>query len=147
MKWKTKPKPRKKRRRTKDSFIPNPRPYINTVPTQSAPQNVVIYEDPLLSKRIEIIETGHQRIERSQEEMRQAFKRMEKDIDSIEKLAQESVRLFKEGQTKEDAYWEKLTDAKDDTSKKAITLGMGILLCVAVGLLLPYFKSQKTGFH
>ena len=67
----------KERKLKEDSFIPNHRSYINKVPAQSTPQNVVIYEDPLLSKRIEIIESGHQRIERSQEEMRQTFKRME----------------------------------------------------------------------
>jgi len=136
----------KEREKGKESFIQPSQQYTNKLPVQSVPQNVLLYEDPLLSKRIEIIESGHQRIERSQEEMRQTFKKMERDIDSIEKLASESVRLFKESKTKEEVYWEKLTDAKEDNSKKAITLGMGILLAVAVGILLPYFKSQKLAF-
>ena len=33
-----------------------------------------------------------------------------------------------------------------DSSKKAMTLGMGVLLAIAVGILLPYFKSEKLAF-
>ena len=135
-----------KKKKEKSSYAHSSQQYFNKLPVQSAPQNVVLYEDPLLSKRIEIIESGHLRIERNQEEMRQTFKKMEKDINAIEKLASENLRLFKESKTKDENYRKTLTDAKEDSSKKAITIGMGILLSVAVGLLLPYFKSQKLAF-
>ncbi|MDC0254648.1 SH3 domain-containing protein [Bacteriovoracales bacterium] len=106
-------------------------------------QNVVIYDDTVLSKRIELIESGHRRIERSQEDMRDRFKKMENNIDSIEKLTKEGLKVHIETKRKDEAYWEKLTNIKDDVSKKAINLGMGVMLAVAVGLLIPYFKSEK----
>jgi hypothetical protein len=106
-------------------------------------QNVVVYDDPFLSKRIELIESGHKRIEKSQEEMRHRFTKMEDNIDSIEKLTQKSLKTQFENRNKDTAYWEKLTNIKDDASKKAINIGMGILLAVAVGILIPYFKSEK----
>ena len=135
-----------KKKKVKSPYEHSSQHYFNKLPVQSNPQNVVLYEDPLLSKRIEIIESGHQRIERAQEEMRQTFKKMEKDIDSIERLASENLKLFKESKTKDENYWKTLTDAKEDSSKKAMTIGMGVLLSIAVGLLLPYFKAQKLAF-
>ena len=135
-----------KKEKEKRPYPHSSQQYFNKLPVQSIPQNVVLYEDPLLSKRIEVIESGHLRIERNQEEMRQAFKKMEKDIDCLEKLASENLRLFKESKVKDENYWKTLTDAKEDSSKKAITIGMGILLSIAVGILLPYFKSQKLAF-
>ena len=135
-----------KKEQEKHTYNNSSQQYFNKLPVQSIPQNVVLYEDPLLSKRIEIIESGHLRIERNQEEMRQTFKKMEKDIDSIEKLASENLKLFRESKAKDENYWKTLTNAKEDSSKKAITIGMGILLSIAVGILLPYFKSQKLAF-
>ena len=64
-------------------------------------QNVVIYDDTVLSKRIELIESGHRRIERSQEDMRDRFKKMENNIDSIEKLTKEGLKVHMETKRKE----------------------------------------------
>ena len=132
-----------KKEKEKRPYPHSSQQYFNKLPVQSIPQNVVLYEDPLLSKRIEVIESGHLRIERNQEEMRQAFKKMEKDIDCLEKLASENLRLFKESKVKDENYWKTLTDAKEDSSKKAITIGMGILLSIElIHRIYDFFKKK-----
>ena len=94
-------------------------------------------------ERLQIEELRYQRFMATQELLIERFNKIERSVDKIEKISKENLETTQRSAFTEEQFWESKDFNKDEKVKKATHLGFFVLLAVAVGMLLPYWKSEK----
>ena len=120
--------------------------------------NEVDFEHPELSKLLQqqqkhypqksqqqtqIEELRYQRFMATQELMMERFCKIERTVGKLAKRSQEHLDLSLASKFNEEQFWESKDFNRDDRVKKGTHIGFMVLLAIAVGLLVPYFESEK----
>lgn len=88
-------------------------------------------------------EIRYQRFMACQELIIEKVNKLEYSLSKIEGLGQSSLDQLKQSRFIEENFWNEKSFDKDDRIKKATYFAFFVLLAVAVGMLIPYFKSEK----
>ncbi|MFZ9000311.1 MAG: SH3 domain-containing protein [Bacteriovoracaceae bacterium] len=94
-------------------------------------------------EKYQLEELRYQRFVTSQELIMDRFSKLEGTVGKIEELLEENNKISRKTKFIEEKFWESKDFSKDDRVKKATYFAFFILLAVSVGLLIPYFKSEK----
>lgn len=94
-------------------------------------------------ERMQIEELRYQRFMATQELLVERFNKIERSVEKIERMSKENLETTQRSAFTEEQFWETKDFNKDENVKKATFLGFFILLAIAVGMLLPYWKSEK----
>lgn len=94
-------------------------------------------------EKYQLEELRYQRFMTAQELMMDRFSKLESNVAKIEGLLEDSQKTLRRTRFIEEKFWESKDFTHDDRVKKATYFAFFVLLAVAVGLLLPYFKSEK----
>ncbi len=98
--------------------------------------------EPHAEKR-QLEELRYQRFVTTQELIMDRFSKLEGTVNKLEDLLEESNKVLRKTRFVEEKFWESKDFTKDDRVKKATYFAFFILLAVSVGILIPYFKSEK----
>lgn len=95
------------------------------------------------NERMQIEELRYQRFISTQELLVERFNKIERSVEKIERMSKESLETTQRSAFTEEQFWESKDFNRDENVKKATFLGFFVLLAVTVGMLLPYWKSEK----
>jgi hypothetical protein len=94
-------------------------------------------------EKYQLEELRYQRFVTAQELIMDRFSKLEGTVGKIENLLEENNKISRKTRFIEEKFWESKDFSKDDRVKKATYFAFFILLAVSVGMLIPYFKSEK----
>jgi hypothetical protein len=118
----------------------NPKENIEGI---SFPKTQETYGQQKSFEIMQLEELRYQRTLATQELLMEKFRKLERSVEKIEDLAKKNLQLNESSRFSEGEFWNDFDFVKDQRVKKATLVGFCTLLAIAIGLLLPYFKSEK----